>query len=102
MLELMHILKAYQEIEQYDFIHDHSDAIGLALRAISSRLEPVIQTMHAPPTSKWYGPVHETVQSQLDLVVISAAQMNSAPHLRFVDMIHHGIQTDRFTFQQDK
>ncbi|MGW1992879.1 glycosyltransferase family 4 protein [Embleya sp. NPDC001921] len=102
MLELMHVLKAYGELDEFDVIHDHSDAIGIALGSVAARLKPVVHTMHAPPTSKWYGPIYETVDDRIDLVAISESQRGSAPGISFTEMIHNGIEVERFPYRSDK
>ncbi|MEU8326670.1 glycosyltransferase family 4 protein [Nonomuraea sp. NPDC048881] len=102
LFELMHVLTAYQDIEEFDVVHDHSDPLGPAIGAYANTIRPVVHTVHGPPASRWYRPIYTAIHRRINLVAISRAQQLVSPELRYADMIHHGLPLDRFSFSEEK
>lgn len=98
-LEALHALRAYDDAERFDVIHDHSGMVGLALGTRAST--PVVHTLHGPlneESLRWY----RTVGDRVHLVSISDAQRRPGPDLHYAGRVYNGIPLERYPFRADK
>jgi glycosyltransferase involved in cell wall biosynthesis len=91
--ELYHTLCAYEVLQEFDIIHDHT--IGGLFVAGLRDSPPVVTTNHGPFTeelSKLYG----AVQDRVAVVAISHHQASQAGGLRIARVIHHGLDPEAY------
>jgi glycosyltransferase involved in cell wall biosynthesis len=99
--EAMHALSAYDGIDQFDVVHDHSGIIGPAIGALLEQAPPVVHTLHGP----WTGPArsyYSRLDQRVHLVAISEAQRNDNPGLRYAGTVHNGVDVAEFPFRAIK
>ena len=97
--EVVHALAAYDQIEPFDVVHDHSGMVGLALGTRTGK--PIVHTVHGPVNAealRWY----EMVTGRVHLVSISDSQARPAPHLSWAGRVYNGIETARYPFRSEK
>jgi len=91
--ELRHVLAAYEVVQDYDIVHDHTLA-GPLLADRYPNLN-IVTTIHGP-----FGddltPIYEHVTKRVPLIAISEAQASAAPHVPVAGVIHHGIDAADF------
>ena len=93
VIELTHVLHAYQAIGDADIIHDHTSA-GPALASQRSN-PPVVTTNHSPFTEdvrRYY----RAIGDHVPIVAISHHQASTAGDLPIARVIHHGIDQNRY------
>lgn len=93
--ELRHVQGAYDELEgEVDVIHDHTLAGPVWAIAAGVRT-PVVTTAHGRITDRTRG-IYAMVGRSVRLTAISYRQQELAGELPFHDVIHHGIDPERF------
>lgn len=104
-LDLVHVLGAYDGVEGYDIVHDHSGIVGPALGAsLNARGlgPPVVHTLHGPWTQE-ASLLYEAMPPALHLVAISEDQRRRAPDdLNFAGVVHNGIPVDLFPYRAER
>ena len=91
--EAAHVLDAYDALAGMDVIHDHT-LLG-PLVAPAGRRPAVLSTCHlalAPDFRRIYAEVARRVPA----VAISHDQRRRAPDVGFVEVVHHGLDLERF------
>ncbi len=96
-----HAVAAYQQIDGFDVVHDHSGIVGPAIGSVVSNRVPVVHTLHGPWTevARQY---YELLDQRIDLVTISDAQRADNPGLRYAGTVHNGIDLNAYPFREHK
>ena len=93
VVELRHLVHAYEETAGVDIVHDHTVAGPLlAHRAGGS---PVVTTNHGPFTDDAKA-LYRSTARRVPLIAISHHQASVAGDLPVARVIHHGVDTTRF------
>lgn len=98
ILSLLNIGNAYQLQDQFDIIHDHNGYLSLPTANLSR--VPVVMTMHGA-----FGVNEKRVFENLKnpfVVSVSHAQAASAPKLKFIGNIYHGLDMTHFPFSKKR
>ena len=94
--ELHHVELAYDALAgRVDVIHDHTLLGPQHVISLGEYPTPVVATVHGPFTEEM-ARIYTLVSRRLPVVAISAAQADSAPTVRTVAVIHHGLEVERF------
>lgn len=101
LLELSHVLHAYQRAAAFDLIHDHSFPLGPSLGAQLSG-PPVVHTVHGPPDHPDARPIYELIGRSINVVTISDYQQKALPGLNYVATVYNGIDVDAYRWQREK
>ena len=88
--EAVHVLKAYQALQDVDLIHDHTVVGPLLSPLLKCGGIPVVTTNHGPVTPDLTILLAE-VTRHAALVAISKAQHAKVPEIPVAGVIHHGI-----------
>ena len=91
--ECLHISEVFERAAEFDIIHNSFDFLPLTYSGLIST--PVITTIHGF-SSPQIVPVYEKYDQKTFYVAISDADRH--PSLEYLATIHHGIETERFTF----
>jgi glycosyltransferase involved in cell wall biosynthesis len=93
VVELRHLLHAYEAAAGVDIVHDHTVAGPLlAHRAPTS---PVVTTNHGPFTDDAIA-LYQASARSVPLIAISDHQASTAGDVPIARVIHHGLDTTRF------
>ena len=93
--ELRHALAAYEAVQDYDVVHDHT-IVGPFLAERFPDL-PVVTTIHGDlegELAHLYAPIADRVP----LIAISKSQCEPVPDLPIARVIHHGLDAVDFPF----
>jgi glycosyltransferase involved in cell wall biosynthesis len=93
--ELLHITAAYDTVQDYDIVHDHT-MFGPFYAERFPGLR-VVTTIHGPLDGE-LADVYRRMASSARLIAISHAQRRAAPDVPVTRVIHHGIDADEFPF----
>lgn len=96
ILSLLNIGYAYQRQDQFDIIHDHNGYLSLPTANFSKT--PVVMTVHG-----YFGVNEKRIFENLKnpyLVSVSKAQAASAPNLKFMGNVYHGLDLKDFPFSK--
>ena len=91
--ECLHISQVFERASEFDVIHNSFDFLPLTYSALIST--PVVTTIHGFSSPRIV-PVYTKYGTGTFYVAISDADKH--PALDYVATIHHGIETDNFTF----
>ena len=91
--ECLHISAVFERAAEFDIIHNSFDFLPLTYSGLTST--PVITTIHGF-SSPQIVPVYEKYDERTFYVAISDSDRH--PSLKYLATIHHGIETQRFTF----
>jgi glycosyltransferase involved in cell wall biosynthesis len=91
--ECLHISQVFERASEFDVIHNSFDFLPLTYSALIST--PVVTTIHGFSSPRIV-PVYAKYGPSTFYVAISDADKH--PALDYVATIHHGIETDNFTF----
>ena len=93
--ELRHVMAAYEAVQDYDIIHDHT-VLG---PVYSDRYPdiPVVTTIHGPFNSELID-VYGRLAERVSIIAISNAQRKPAPDIPVARVIHHGVDAANFPY----
>jgi glycosyltransferase involved in cell wall biosynthesis len=94
LLELAHVLSAYDALADVDLIHDHT-LLGPVVALSRRRRPPVVSTIHSPFTPDTRT-AHRASAGRVPLICISHDQRAAAPEIPVAAVIHHGIDVEDF------
>jgi glycosyltransferase involved in cell wall biosynthesis len=98
--EARHVMFCYENVSDYDIIHDHS-VLGPVLAAYCNLTIPVVTTVHGPFNDELRD-IYSRIDSRVSIVAISHSQAKSAPEIKVSKVIHHGLNASEFPFKKDK
>jgi glycosyltransferase involved in cell wall biosynthesis len=100
MPEVIHAAEAARAIEglDLDLVHDHSLAGPLLARG---RDIPTLATIHGPALGE-NGDYFTRLGRTIDLVSISHAQRDDAPHLNWAGTVYNAVDLSSFPFREAK
>lgn len=87
---------AYRMQDQFDIIHDHITQVSMPTANISQT--PVIATLHGPLNPKVVKLFQEF--RNVNLVTISNAQGQLAPHLSYAGNVYNGLEMSHYPFSE--
>jgi glycosyltransferase involved in cell wall biosynthesis len=93
LVELRHVLHAYDHLVDYDIVHDHS-VLG-PFHAERYPDLPVVTTNHGP-FNVALNDVYRALQHRVALIAISHHQASTANGVRVDRVIHHGLDPEAF------
>ena len=96
ILTLLNIGYAYQRQDQFDIIHDHNGYLSLPTANLAKT--PVVMSVHG-----YFGVNERRIFENLKkpyLVSVSKAQATSAPNLKFMGNVYHGLEMKHFPFSK--
>jgi glycosyltransferase involved in cell wall biosynthesis len=99
--DALHAVSAYQELDGFDVVHDHSGIVGAALGAMRRGGPPVVHTLHGPWTDvsrRYYGLLADSIH----LVAISESQRSDNMGIRYAGVVPNGIDVDAYTYREAK
>jgi glycosyltransferase involved in cell wall biosynthesis len=93
--ELYHVMAAYDELDGFDVVHDHT----LAGPVYAERFPglPVVTTIHGTLDEE-LGDLCQRLAHRVGLIAVSRAQRAGAPELPVSRVIHHGLDAADFPF----
>ena len=91
--ELRHIMAAYDAVQDYDIVHDHS-VMGPVYAQQFPDL-PVVTTVHGPFNDELTD-LYGRIAKRVPLIAISHAQSKPVPEIPIARVIHHGLDVDAF------
>ena len=91
--ELRHVIAAYEAVEGYDLVHDHT-VLG-PIYADRYPDIPVATTIHGPFNTELID-VYRRLAERVSLIAISNAQTKPAPDIPVARVIHHGVNAANF------
>jgi len=101
--EVRHVLAAYEAVEGFDVVHDHS-VVGPAMASTWGRASgppPVVTTIHGPLDGE-LADVYRRIGDRVPLIGISRAQARAAPDVTIARVIHHGVRATEFPWGDGK
>ncbi len=93
--ELRHVMAAYEAVQDYDLVHDHTVLGPVYADGITDL--PVVTTVHGPLNSELIE-VYRHVARRASLIAISDAQRKPAPDIPVARVIHHGVDAADFPY----
>lgn len=93
--ELRHALAAYEAVQDYDIVHDHT-VVGPFLAERFPDL-PVVTTIHGDLEGE-LAYLYSRIADRVPLIAISKAQCVPVPDLPIASVIHHGLDVVDFPF----
>ncbi len=92
------IAKVLEEGNNFEILHNHTDFYLVPLAKYIRR--PIISTLHRPIDKATFNTFKE-YERWNNYVAISYDQANSSPGLKFIAVIHHGIPTNLYEFNDN-
>ena len=91
--ELRHIMAAYEAVQDYDIVHDHT-VMG---PSYAHRLPDtqVVTTVHGPFNDE-LADIYGRIARDVPLIGISHAQSKPVPEIPIARVIHHGLDVEDF------
>lgn len=93
VVELRHLLHAYQAVDGADVIHDHTVAGPLYAERYAPR--PVLTTNHGPFTDDMKA-LYRSMAGRVPIVAISHHQASTAGDVPIARVIHHGLDETQY------
>ncbi len=93
VVELRHLLHAYDAVGGADIVHDHTVAGPLYAERYSPR--PVVTTSHGPFTDDMKA-LYGAMDGRVPIVAISHHQASTAGTVPIARVIHHGLDETRY------
>ena len=91
--ELRHVMTAYEAVEGYDVVHDHT-VFGPVYAERFPEL-PVVTTVHGPFNAE-LADIYRRIAPRVPLIAISEAQRRTVPDIPVARVIHHGLDVGEF------
>jgi glycosyltransferase involved in cell wall biosynthesis len=91
--ELMHVAAAYEGLDEFDVVHDHT--MTGPFYASPNPDQVVVTTAHGPIDGELRS-IYAQLRGRVELIAISEDQARSAPDVAVTAVIHHGVDLDLF------
>jgi glycosyltransferase involved in cell wall biosynthesis len=100
-LDGTHAMLAYDQIDDFDVVHDHAAVAGPVAAAHLRGNPPVVHTLHGPwtPHTRRFFAVASRF---MHLVAISDAQRADNPDVTYADTVHNGIDVSDYRYRDAK
>ena len=92
--ELRHLLAAYDAVEGFDIVHDHT-VMGPAYASARYPRLPVVTTIHGEFNAELTD-IYGRIADRVPVIAVSHAQRRPAPQVPVARVIHHGIDAADF------
>jgi glycosyltransferase involved in cell wall biosynthesis len=92
-VELRHVMDAYENVEGFDIVHDHTVCGPVFAQLVSH--PPVVTTMHGSLEGE-LGDVYRRIAPLVPTIAISATQCEAASCPPVAGVIHHGVDASRY------
>jgi len=96
MYELLNLAAAVERASEFDIIHYEAEYYPISLAFTRVAKAPVSQTLHHAPDTEEIGLWHRYPEAPF--IAISQEQARLLDGLHVAGIVHHGIDTDNFTF----
>jgi glycosyltransferase involved in cell wall biosynthesis len=97
LCEWVNLCRAVEEVGRFDLLHSHAYLWGIPLQKLAGK--PMLHTLHVMPDPGhaylWRGAPGACVSA------VSAYQWSGFPDLQPAVIVHHGLDTDQFTFRRE-
>jgi glycosyltransferase involved in cell wall biosynthesis len=93
VVEIRHVMAAYDAVQDFDIVHDHT-IMGPFYSERFPDLK-VVTTNHGPFNEE-LADIYRRVADRVPLIAISEAQRKPAPEIPVARVIHHGIDPNRY------
>ncbi len=97
VLELRHLIHAYEAVQGFDIVHDHT-LLGPIYSERFKNLR-VVTTQHHPYDMD-FRDIFRASASRVPIVAISRSQAARAPGLKIEKVIHHGLDPNNYDFNE--
>jgi glycosyltransferase involved in cell wall biosynthesis len=97
--ELRHVLHAYEAVEGFDIIHDHT-VFGPIYAERYPHLN-VVTTIHGPFNEE-LADLYGRIARRVPIICVSHDQRSCAPEVPIARVIHHGIDAPDFPYGEGK
>ncbi len=97
--DLLHVVNAYNQSDEFDIIHDHSGMIG-SVTELKCKT-PVLHTLHWSATDNAKR-LYISLKNSTTFNAISEYQKKSFGDLNFIDIINNTIDPEAYTFEENK
>jgi len=94
--ECLHIAELFKRADEFDLIHNHYDFLPLSYSGFTQT--PIVTTIHGF-SSPAILPVYKKYNNSTHYVAIS--QADKSAELDYLATIHHGLDLNQFTYQQE-
>lgn len=91
--EIRHVIHAYEQVQGYDVVHDHT-LVG-PLYSAAFPLLPVVTTNHGPFNAE-LADLYRVLSARVPVIAISHHQASTARAVKVTDVIHHGVDLDEY------
>lgn len=96
VVELAHVVSAYEAVQDCDVVHDHTLAGPVhAASTLTNHRFPVVTTMHNQFDTE-AADIYRRIADRIPIVAISHAQRRPVPDLPVARVIHHGLRASDF------
>jgi len=92
--ELRHVMHAYDAVQDFDIIHDHTVMGPVYGGALFPDLK-IVTTIHGPFNDELTD-LYSRIAQRVPIIAISHAQRRHAPQVRIARVIHHGLNANDF------
>src|SRR5713226_2989167 len=94
--ELRHVMHAYDSVQDFDIIHDHTVMGPVYGGALFPELK-IVTTIHGPFNDELTD-LYSRIAPRVPIIAISHAQRRHAPQVRIARVIHHGLNANDFPY----
>jgi glycosyltransferase involved in cell wall biosynthesis len=92
--ELRHVMHAYDAVQDFDIVHDHTVMGPVYGGALFPDLK-IVTTIHGPFNDELTD-LYSRIAHRVPIIAISHAQRRHAPQVRIARVIHHGLNANDF------
>jgi glycosyltransferase involved in cell wall biosynthesis len=92
--ELRHVMHAYDAVQDFDIIHDHT-VMGPSYGGALFPDLKIVTTIHGPFNDELTD-LYSRIAQRVPIIAISHAQRRHAPQVRIARVIHHGLNANDF------
>lgn len=100
---LYHTIAPFEQADKFDIIHNHVHYLGLFFASLINK--PTIHTYHGDFSTAIKSPIERMILEKYKdsyWTAISETQKKNCPiKLNFVDVVHHGVASERFDYQEN-
>lgn len=95
LLEMRHVMAAYQELSDFDIVHDHTLAGPIYAAGF---FDGVVVTTNHGPFGEGLDEYYRAISPRIPVIAISHHQAESANGIVLAGVIHHGVEVNDFPY----